>query len=356
MSGSGRWLRAAAISGVAVLVAAGCSSGGIAGVAQPGGAEKTVLNVSVVPSMDSAGFFVAMDQGYFTQEGLTVNYTPASSSLDTTVTDQIRGNIDITAGNYVSYIQEVVQRKRPLEVVAEGSIMGPGSQMLFAPADSDIKSLADLRGKTIGVNAPGNIDYLLDVSMLLDHGINADAGDVHFPDGSAWLPVMAQAAQWGMWSAITLPEPFASQAEQQFGMTPLADLDQGATRDFPIEGYVVTKDWAAKYPDTLKRFLIALEEGQVKADTDRSMVEHAFMNIKGPLGSTEASDADPYGRVDPQIASIMALDTYPIGVNQTRLQRVADVMKQFGLLKHRFDVSSMLLPSGSFNFAQFSEP
>jgi NitT/TauT family transport system substrate-binding protein len=307
--------------------------------------------------MDSAGFFVAMDQGYFAQEGLTINYTPATSG-DAYIQDQAKGKIDITAGNYVTYIQEVTKKKDPLplEIIAEGSIMGPGSQVLFAPADSPIKSLADLKGKTIGVNAPGNIDYLLDVSVLVDHGVNVEAGDVHFPDGTAWLPIMAQAAQWGMWSAITLPEPFASRAEQKFGMTPLADLDQGATRDFPIEGYAVTKDWAAQYPNTLKRFLIALEEGQVKADTDRGMVERAFMNIKGPLGSTDPIDAEPWGQVSPQIASIMALDTYPIGVNQTRLQRVADVMKQFGLLNKRFNVSSMLLPAGSFNFSQFSEP
>ena len=34
----------------------------------------------------------------------------------------------------------------------------------------------------------------------------------------------------------------------------------------------------------------------------------------------------------------MALNTYPIGIDQARLQRVADVMHQFGLLPNRFDV------------------
>jgi hypothetical protein len=50
----------------------------------------------------------------------------------------------------------------------------------------------------------------------------------------------------------------------------------------------------------------------------------------------------------------MALDTYPIGVDATRIQRVADVMFQFGLLKTQFNVNSMLLPSSFFNFSQFS--
>ena len=50
----------------------------------------------------------------------------------------------------------------------------------------------------------------------------------------------------------------------------------------------------------------------------------------------------------------MSLDNYPIGIDATRMQRVADVMYQFGLLKSRFNVSSMLLPSSDFNFSQFS--
>jgi NitT/TauT family transport system substrate-binding protein len=50
----------------------------------------------------------------------------------------------------------------------------------------------------------------------------------------------------------------------------------------------------------------------------------------------------------------MALDTYPIGIDATRIQRVADVMYQVGLLKTRFNVSSMLMSSSDFNFSQFS--
>jgi hypothetical protein len=50
----------------------------------------------------------------------------------------------------------------------------------------------------------------------------------------------------------------------------------------------------------------------------------------------------------------MALDTYPIGVDQTRLQRVANVMYQFGLLTDPYNVKNMLLPSAAFNFSPFS--
>jgi NitT/TauT family transport system substrate-binding protein len=155
---------------------------------------------------------------------------------------------------------------------------------------------------------------------------------------------MAQDLADGAIAAATLPEPFASQAEQQYGAVPIADLNQGATSDFPVEGYVVTKQWAKQNPNTLKRFLAALEVGQEISDTDRAAVEQAFEAINGPQN----------GQVTPGIAAVMALDTYPIGIDATRIQRVADVMYQFGLLKTRFNVSSMLMPSSAFNFSQFT--
>ncbi len=60
------------------------------------------------------------------------------------------------------------------------------------------------------------------------------------------------------------------------GLQELADLDQGATQDFPIQGYAVTAAWAQKYPSTLKAFTTALSQGQQIADTDRAAVEGAI--------------------------------------------------------------------------------
>lgn len=365
MTGKGKWGRvvsaAAALTAVAALTA-GCSAGTTTSSSSSasvmsslptsfGPAEKTTLNVGVVPAMDSAGFFIALHEGLFAKEGLTVKYTPAVSS-ETAVAQQLQGKLDISAGNYVSYVNEAAIDHQPIELIAEGSIMQQGAQVIFTMPGSKIKNLSQLKGQMLGVNAPGNIDYLLDVSVLAENGVNPQA--VQFPsasdpafaaDGGAIpFPEMAQDLQDGKIAAATMPEPFASQAEQQLGAVPLADLNQGATSDFPIEGYVVTKQWAAQNPNTLKRFLAALEAGQEIADTDRAAVEQSFEALNGPQN----------GQVTPGIAAVMALDTYPIGIDQTRIQRVANVMFQFGLLKQQFNVSSMLLPKSFFNFSQFS--
>jgi NitT/TauT family transport system substrate-binding protein len=167
---------------------------------------------------------------------------------------------------------------------------------------------------------------------------------VRFPSEPASVPDLGRQLADGKVSAAILPEPFASQAEQQYGAVPLADLSQGATSGFPVAGYAVTRQWAARNPNTLKRFLAALETGQQISDINRSAVEQAFTSINGPGN----------GQVTPAVAAVMALDDYPIGVNPARIQRVADAMLQFGLLKSPFKATSLVMPAGTFDFTPFS--
>jgi NitT/TauT family transport system substrate-binding protein len=360
--GKGKWGHAAtavALTAVTAL-AAGCSSSGGSGVDSIAGnlptnygpAEQTTLNVGVVPAMDSAGFFVAQSEGLFAKEGLKINYSAATSS-ETAIDQQVKNQLQITAGNYVSYVQYAYAHpSTPLWVISEGSVMQQGAQVIFTMPKSHINTLSQLKGKLVGVNAPDNIDYLLGVSVLKENGI--DSSLVKFPtpedkdfaatDGAIPFPSMAGDLASGEIAAAIMPEPFASLAEQQYGAVPLADLNQGATTDFPIEGYVVTKAWAEQNPNTLKRFLAALSAGQEIADTDRSAVEKAFEGLGGA----------PEGQVPSTIAAVMSLDTYPIGLDQARLQRVADVMYQFNLLPTAYNMKNLLMPSSEFDFSPFS--
>jgi len=319
------------VTAATLMLAAGCSGGGSASA--PSGLEKPDLNVAVVPALDSAGFFVALYGGLFNAEGLHVNFTPATSS-DTVISAQVKGQYDITGGNYVSYIQAEQAGTANLDIFAEGSVMEPGTQGIYVLPDSPIKTLADLKGQTIGINAPNNILYLLAASVLAEHGLSAH--DVHFVSDIP-LPAMAAALKAGKIDAAVLPEPFASIAEQVDGAVPLVDLDQGATTSFPVEGYVVTKKWAQEYPRTLAAFDQALEEGQQIADTNRETVEQAMEALPKPLG------------LDHETAAVMALDSYPFSagavgaVDKIRLQRVVDVMQQYLGFDQSFNINSMLM-------------
>jgi NitT/TauT family transport system substrate-binding protein len=329
----------AAVAILAMLFLPRVSGGGEA--AAPG-LEQADLNVAVVPAADSAGFFVALHQGLFTAHGLHVTFIPAVSS-ETVINAQALAEptdqIDVSCGNYVSYIQaqeNYNQGKRSaspsdplvaadLDIFAEGSVMEADAQGLYVLPGSRIRTLANLQGMTIGVNAPGNILYLLAASTLADHAVNVSG--VHFAYYP--LPQMAAMLKAGKISAAVLPEPFASQAEESMGVTMLADLDQGATQAFPVQGCAVTRQWAALHPATLAAFRAAFEQGQEIADTDRTAVQQAMETLPAPLGLSAMTAAE------------MALDSYPVGpVDVVRIQRVADVMQEF-LGFPAFDVGSM---------------
>jgi NitT/TauT family transport system substrate-binding protein len=306
---------------------AGCGGGGSAapaGSAAPGGrasVEKPDLTVAAVPAADTAGLYVAQQRGLFAAAGLHVKIVPVTSSA-TAIAGQMAAQYDITIGNYVSYILADAQHQASLRILAEGSIMQPRAQVILTPPGSPITTIADLKGKKIGVNVVGNIGTLLISSVLSEGGIlpsQVHFVPIPFPDMTAALKAHAVDAAW-------LPEPFVSFAEQSIGAQQLIDTDQGATQNFPIAGYVVTQAWAKKYPKTAAAFGRVLLQGQMLADTNRVAVEQAMVAFVG---------------VSRQAAAITTIDNYPLTLDPTRLQRVPDEMLRFGLLKQPFNITVM---------------
>jgi NitT/TauT family transport system substrate-binding protein len=324
------------ITAAALVLAAGCAgspSGGSSGSSGSSRVEKPDLTIAVVPSADAAGFFIALHQGLFTAQGLHVRFVPVISS-ETAIDAQVAGRYDVTGGNYVSYIQAQQAGRANLDIVAEGSVMQPGSMGIYTMPGSRITTLAELKSRRVAINAPNNIMYLLAASVLAEHGVPPSS--VHFVIPQGGFPTMAAGLKANAFDAAALPEPFGSIAESTDGAVPLADLNQGATAAFPVLGYVVTKQWAQRYPRTLAAFYRALEAGQQIADTDRSAVEAALESLPQPLGVTKAT------------AAFLAVDSYPVStgpagaVDRARLQRVVDVMHQF-IGFPTFNLATMLL-------------
>jgi NitT/TauT family transport system substrate-binding protein len=308
--------------------AAACS--GARPAAQGSGVEKPNLTVAVVPAVDSAGFFVALHEGLFKAQGLNVKYVPAISS-ETVIANQVSGQYDITCGNYVSYIQAQESHQADLYIMAEGSTLRPGVVGIYVKPGSPIRTVEALKGRTIAINAPKNILYLLTASILAEHGVSS--ADVHFTVAKNGFPAMPAELSAGDFDAAVIAEPFGSVAEETAGAVPMADLSVGATANFPIEGYAVTKQWARKYPRTLAAFYKALEEGQEIAGTNQSALEVSLQKLLGLSGQT---------------AAIMSPAAYPVSsgpvgsVDKIRLQRVVDVVQQFIGLP-AFNIDSMLM-------------
>ena len=323
------FLRAVGLTSIGLVVMLNAGCGGPSASPKASGLEKTTLTVGAVPVADEAGLYIAEDEGLFKAAGLNVTIDSIVSSADATK-GQNDGTYDITAGNSVSYIQDQVTGQSNLEIIAEGSLMQPGTQALYTLPGSPVRNVTDLKGKRIGVNALNNIGTLLISSVLEEYGMSPR--EVHFVPVN--FPQMGEALKQHLIDVAWLPEPFGSADAESMGLQELCDLDQGATANFPVGWYVVTKAWAKKYPHTMAAFLQALQEGQQIADSRRNAVEQAMEKLPMPY------------TVPPTIAAVMSLETYPLSIapdiDRSRVQRVADEMYQFQMLGSPFKVSSML--------------
>jgi NitT/TauT family transport system substrate-binding protein len=314
------WKFGMAVS-VAVLavLAAGCTSQAVtASESSITQLEENNITVAAIPADDLAGLYVAQDDGLFARQGLHVTIKKIASS-QAIIADQLKGLVDISAGSYVAYIAAQAEGTR-FRILAEASTLSPGTRVLVVTRGSHITSIDDLAGQKIGVNGTNSIGTLLISALLEERGISPKTVD--FITDPAGFPAMPAQLETGAWGAAFLAEPYVSIAEGKYGDQVLADLDQGATLNFPIDGYVATSAWAEKNPNTAAAFVRAIEEGQQIADTEPLVVQRAM---------AESDDLPGW------VASVMMLPSYPTGpVDVARIQRVADTMLQFGVLAKQY--------------------
>ncbi|MCL2582611.1 MAG: ABC transporter substrate-binding protein [Streptosporangiales bacterium] len=287
--------------------------------------EKPNIVVTDFPTVDAAGLYIAQMDGLFRQQGLNVTIRPAAAS-QLAASSVVNGTSDIAVADYVTYINTEINQGARLRIIDEASALQPDDLALLASPRSGIGTLSQLQGRTVGVVAEDDISTLLVDAVLTENGVNPQAVNLEpgFP-----LQNVAGQVNSGLAEAAPIPEPFASESEQTYGLREVADIDQGVTKNFPLDGYAVTEAWARKHPNTLAAFSRALQQGQQIADTDRSQVEAAV---------------EKYLVISPWTASMVALPDYPLSVNPGQLQRVVDAMVQFSLLppeNRNFKITSM---------------
>ena len=309
-------LRVAPLAAATILVLAGCTTvtSSATFAAASSGLEQPDITVAAIPSVDLAGLYVAQDEGLFAKAGLhvTIKKIPSSKAV---IAAQLNGQVDISAGSYVGYIAAQAAGAR-FRILAEASTLRPDTRTLVVTTKSDITTIANLAGKKIGVNGTNSIGTLLISALLQENGI--PPGKVHFVTDQSGFPAMPAQLQQGDWQAAFLAEPYVTMAEEAYGEQELADLDQGATVNFPIDGYVATQEWIRQHPKAAAAFVRAIEEGQTLADNDPTAVR-AAMAVSDQLTAV--------------VTAVMALPGFPIGpVDERRIQRTAEAMLQFGML------------------------
>jgi NitT/TauT family transport system substrate-binding protein len=311
---------------VALLGLTACGSSGTpAAQTDGGGLEKTDLTIGTVPVLGVAPLYIAINKGYFKDQGLSVSpkiYTSGAASLPA----MIKGDIDLVFSNYISLFRAQAEGAGKIRVIAEGSASSPNSFGIYVMPNSPIREAKDLSGKKIGVNARNNIATVLTNETLKAAGVDdktLNYVEIPFPD-------MGAALQRGDVDAAFLAEPFITAASADLGVNRIVDTGVGTTDGLPIDGYAATEGWVKQHPKTAAAFQRALQKAAADA-ANRTETEKVVTG---------------YAKVDPKFAPLMAPLQYPTSVSSTRLQRVADLMLAQGLLKAKLDVTPFVgLPS-----------
>jgi NitT/TauT family transport system substrate-binding protein len=271
-----------------------------------------------------APLFIAIKNGYFTQEGLNVKALPGVQST-AALPDLLHGAIDILAGNYTSFFEGDTRKVYSVDVISEALDCVPGDFEILTLPGSGITTAAGLAGKTIAVNLTSNIQTLATDAILKADGVTGKPTYVSIP-----FPNMAAALKAHEVDAISVVEPYLSSAEHSVGAVPVISQCQGPTAGIPMSGYFATTSWLAKYPDTVRAFQRAMMRAQAYANAHPQAV-------KAILPS--------YIKITAAAAARVSIGTFPPTMNVSALQQLADLMRTDGMLTSPLRISNIV--SGS---------
>jgi NitT/TauT family transport system substrate-binding protein len=313
-------------AGVTATGVAACSSSSSATTTGQG-PEKTTITVDTLDSADTAPLWIAIKDGFFKRQGLTVKINYGQG---TTVAfpGQAAHTVDFALQNYVSMYSEMAENPSlGLRIVAADEQSAPNTNDIMVPKNSSIKTPADLRGKAVGFPSPGvsAANLALD-EQLKGYGITAQ----NYTADPIGFPAMTQDLASGAVAATFAIPPLITIMETSIGAHALLDVMTGPMANFPVTGWTSTAWEEQHYPRTVAAFQRAIEEGQQAAAANPTLVRQTLPeNIK---------------TMTPQLANIIALQTYMTTTSETAMQRVATVMEQFNDLPATFKVPPLIIP------------
>lgn len=190
--------------------------------------------------------YIAEDKKFYEREQLKIDLISVSSSADA-IRQLTAGSLNIMIGGGLV---------DPIRASAKGSQVGiariegqvPPYALLSKPS---IKSLGDLKGKTISVGGAQDITRIYVDRMLATVGIKSN--EVDYVYAGATAPRFA-ALQAGAVDAAILAPPYNFQGGG-IGLLTLANVPDKV--DLPFSGDQIDKNWAQNNPAVVKRFLAA---------------------------------------------------------------------------------------------------
>ena len=216
-----------------------------------------VIRVGFIPVAANLPLWCGMETGAFAAEGVEVQPTVIGRG-SRLVEAMIGGSLDMGMIATLTLIQ-AAERGLEVALVAPAGTVGPGPQTstaLVSRKAGGITSVAQLRGRIIGVNALGNHNYMVVSEELQRAGIRKDEVTWQEID----FPHMVTALEQGRIDAANLPEPYLTVLRDAGWAIELAIQEQVAA-GLSIAAYAVLRPWYDAHRPLIERFQRGIARG-----------------------------------------------------------------------------------------------
>lgn len=245
------------LAGTLALSLSACGSSSADSSAADGASDSGTTHLRLIysPSLCAAPMYIAIENGYFEDEGLDVEQVTVDAAH---VSEAIGADqVDVGMG-LIGKLLQPLENGLPIKFTTG---LHTGCTKLLVPGDSDIKSITDLKGKKIGV--PGLADAATVVSKrsLSAAGIGVTEQNMEVEFSVYSRNDLPQALENGAVDAIALGDPTASIAEEQYGLTALIDTatDPEYKDEYCCAAFVTSK-LAAENPAAAAAFTRAVQK------------------------------------------------------------------------------------------------
>lgn len=312
---------------LALSVLAGCGSK----------SDKTVIGLNeVTHSVFYAPQYVAIHEGFFEEEGLTIELTNGGGA-DKVMTAVLTGQSDIGLAGPEACIYVLLQGKDDYPVVFAQLTKRDGS-FLVGRTDEEF-SWENLKGTTIlGGRAGGVPEMTLEYVMRLNGVIPGEDATV---DTSVQFNMMAGAFTGGSGDYVTLFEPTATEVELAGQGYILTSIGQ-ESGEIPYTAYFASQSYIEKNPDIIQSFTNAIAKGQ------KWVQEHSAQEVAEViLDEFPDTSLEVLTSVVQRYKDIDAWNETPV-MKQESLERLETVMETAGELAHEDWVDFDALVNNSF--------
>ncbi|TBU90268.1 ABC transporter substrate-binding protein [Phytopseudomonas dryadis] len=179
----------------------------------------------------------------------------------------LAGALDCSSQAPLSLAQGALSSGLQAYVIAQHVAEAPGSFSLYwaVREDSPIKSIADLKGKTVGVNVYGSGSYGQMAMLLRHHGLDPSK-DIRLVETG--FPGSEAALRAGRIDAAVMNQPFAVRAETKGGIRKLFALSDLMPNTVHLLE-VCRKDFVDANPELARHYRADLQKAMSLLQADR---------------------------------------------------------------------------------------